>query len=113
MVSRPGTARVLPVVFMLAPLLALAGCGWPSPHFRDVAPVRMTVGGSTFDLRRRSRLVEAVRVNPQYAPRLGPVAARAGVAMVRMTGCPLRGLRGDQALILGILNCDAGPTPWP
>ncbi|WP_296764343.1 hypothetical protein [Sediminimonas sp.] len=90
--------------------LLLAGCDAPSPYFSAVAPVRMTVGGSTFDLRRRGRLVEAVRVNPQYAPRLGPVAARAGVAMARMTGCRVRGLRGDQALILGILDCDAADS---
>ena len=103
MLSRRALFFLLPV----AALVALAGCATPSPHFRGIAPVRMTVDGSTFDLRRRGRLVEAVRLNPQYAPRLGPVAARARVAMVRMTGCRVRALRGDQALVLGILDCGA------
>jgi len=92
------------IALVVAPVLA--GCDGPSPHFRGIAPVRMTVDGSTFDLRRRGRLMEAVRLNPEYAPRLGPVAARASVAMTRISGCAVKELRGDAALVLGILDCD-------
>lgn len=84
----------------------LGACGGPSPYFRGIAPVRVTVDGSTFDLRRKGRLMEAVRRNPEYAPRLGPVAERAAVAMTRVSGCAVKEVRGDPALILGILACD-------
>ncbi len=88
--------------------LVLAGCAAPSLHFKGIAPTRVTVEGSTFDLRRRGSLVEAVRLNPQYAPRLGPIRQRARRAMAETSGCRVVWVMGDQAVLLGRLDCSAG-----
>lgn len=99
--------RLLP--FLLAPLLALvSGCAMPSPHFRGIPATRVTVDGSVFDVRVRGHLAEAVRVNPQYAPRLGPIGGRAAFAMAQVSGCRVDGVLGDAAMILGVLDCGNG-----
>jgi hypothetical protein len=85
--------------------LLLAACDTASPHFWGSESKRVTVSGSTFDVRRRGRLAEAIRINAQYAPRLGPIARRAELAIEHVTGCPVKELRGDQAVIIGILKC--------
>ena len=60
-------------------LLILAACDGGSPHFMGI--------------------------DPQYALRMGPIGARAARAMEQVSGCAVREVRGDQALILGILDC--------
>ncbi len=67
-------------------LVVLAGCAGASPLFRSLPPSRVAVQGSLFDVRVRGDLAEAVRVNPQYAPRLGPIGPRAAVAMQQVSG---------------------------
>ena len=94
----------------LALILTLAGCDAPSPHFMGIEPTRVEVEGSVFAVRVKGRLAEAVRVNPQYAPRMGPIGGRAARAMEQVSGCTVREIRGDQALILGILECDVTPS---
>jgi len=88
--------------------LALAGCNTAGPHFRGLPATRITVEGSTFDVRVRDELAEAMRINMQYAPRFGPIRARAGKAMVLVSGCKVTEVRGDQALALGVLDCGKG-----
>ncbi len=73
----------------------------------------MSVAGSTFDVRRKGRLAEAIRVNNQYAPRLGLVAPRAEIAMEVATGCDVVEIRGDAAKVTGILVCERGDAPSP
>lgn len=73
----------------------------------------MTVDGSTFDVRVRDRLAEALRVNPEYAPRFGPIRDRARVAMEQVSGCKVTEVRGDQALATGLLDCGDGPPKQP
>lgn len=92
-------------------VVGLAGCNAAGPHFRGMPPTRVTVDGSTFDVRVRSRLAEAVRVNPHYAPRLGPIAARAKRAMEQVSGCAVTEVWGDAAQITGVLDCGAGDLP--
>lgn len=84
----------------------LAGCVNESRHFRGVEPLPVVVDGSSFDVRVRGNLAEAVRLNTQYAPRLGPLRARAGFAMAQVSGCTVTGVLGDQAVMTGILDCD-------
>ena len=48
---------------------------------------------------------EAVRLNPQYAPRLGPIGDRAAFAMAQVSGCRVTGVLGDQVVITGVLDC--------
>ncbi len=96
---------------MLCLFVLLAGCNTPSPHFRGIAPTRVTVEGSVFDVRVRDNRAEALRVNTQYAPRFGPIRERAGQAMALVSGCEVVSVGGDQALAFGRLDCGNGPPP--
>ena len=96
-------------VLTLAPLLA--ACNAAGPHFRHLPATQITVDGSVFDVRVNRRLAEAIRVNPEYAPRLGPVADRAALAMQLVSGCTVTQVRGDAAQVTGLLDCGAGPPP--
>lgn len=86
-------------------LAGLAACNGPSPHFHAVPATRIAVNGSTFDVRVRGNLAEAVRVTPQYAPRFGPIRYRAGLAMALVSGCSVTTVLGDQAQATGRLDC--------
>ena len=92
-------------------LFGLTACNTPGPHFRGLDATRVTFGGSTFDVRVRGDLAEALRVNPQYAPRFGPIAGRAKQAMEQVSGCVVTEVRGDQALSIGVLDCERGAPP--
>ena len=95
------------------PVLALlAACNTAGPHFRGLPATRVTVEGSTFDVRVGDGLAEAIRVNPEYAPRFGPIRARAAFAMEQVSGCLVTEVRGDQALALGRLACKDRPPDW-
>ena len=99
-------------VSVVVSIFLLASCVSETRHFRGVDPLRMTVDGSSFDIRLRGNLAEAIRVNPQYAPRLGPLRARAGFAMAQVSGCQVTGVLGDQSVLTGILDCsDATQGP--
>ncbi len=89
----------------LIALLFLAACSGPTPHFSGIEPVTVTVDGSTFVVRRRNDLAEAVRTNTEWAPRLYPVANRAERAIAQATGCKVRDIRGDAAVIVARLAC--------
>ena len=94
---------VLPLMVILA---AFAACNTAGPHFRGLPATRITVEGSTFDVRVRDELAEAIRINAEYAPRFGPIKRRAGIAMAQVSGCEVKDVRGDQAQATGILDCD-------
>ena len=97
---------------LLCLILFCAACTAPSPHFRGVPATRITVAGSVFDVRVRGDLAEGVRVSAQYAPRFGPIRARAAFAMEQVSGCQVTEIRGDQALALGRLACDGRSGAW-
>lgn len=84
----------------------LAACSGGTSYFRDAPVKRVAVNGSVFDVRVRGDLAEAVRVNPQYAPRLGPIRDRAALAMAQVSGCPITDVLGDAAVTVGVLGCD-------
>jgi hypothetical protein len=94
-------------------LVTLAACDTPSPGFRGVDPVRVTVGASVFDVRVKDGQAEAIRLNTEYAPRMGPIAPRATLAIEQVSGCTVRRLGGDQAMIRASLNCGQGETRRP
>lgn len=94
-------------LFCLA-LSGLVACNTAGPHFRGLPATTVTVDGSTFDVRVNGKLAEAIRTNPQYAPRFGPIRARARLAMAQVSGCTVTEVRGDQAVATGILDCGAG-----
>ena len=85
--------------------LLLAACDTPSPAFRGIPATRVTVDGSTFDVRVLDNQAEALRVNAEYAPRFGPIRDRAARAMAQVSGCEVRRVTGDQALAFGALKC--------
>jgi hypothetical protein len=97
--------RHLHILGLWLALIGLSACDGPSPHFMGIEPVRVEVEGSVFAVRVKGNLAEAVRVNTQYAPRMGPIGTRAAKAMRQVSGCEVREIRGDQALILGVLDC--------
>jgi|GEM_PF-588905 len=98
--------QTAPMRFLsLLSLVLLMGCNAPSGYFRASSATRISVNGSVFDVRARGTLAEAVRVNPQYAPRFGPLRTRAGLAMALVTRCSVTRVLGDQALVIGRLDC--------
>lgn len=98
---------------MLCPILLLAACNTPSPGFRGVDPVRVTVGPSVFDVRVADGQAEALRVSSEYAPRMGPIGPRATLAIEQVSGCTVRRLGGDQAMIRASLSCGARSASPP
>ncbi len=87
--------------------LGLAACGQQFGYFAGQPVTRISVDGSVFDVRVHDRLAEAVRRNPEYAPRMGPLLRKAEIAMTAVSGCPVAMIGGDQAVFTGILECEA------
>jgi hypothetical protein len=96
----------------LLPVLGLAACSAVSPHFQGVPVTRVAVSGSLFDVRVRGDLAEAVRINSEYAPRLGPIEGKARFAMAQVSGCEVVGVLGDQSVTTGVLSCHARSRDW-
>lgn len=97
--------RVPFVCFLVLCFGLCAGCNTPSLDFAGVPPARLSVNGSTFDVRVRGTLAEAIRVNAEYAPRFGPIRPRAEKAIELVSGCRVKKIAGDQALITARLTC--------
>lgn len=91
-------------IFMFLMAFA-AGCNAPGAHFRGVEPDRVAAGGSVFEIRQRGSLVEAVRLNSRFAPRLGRIADDAKRAIEQATGCRVTRLLGDAAVITARVTC--------
>ena len=98
-------------ILPLTACAALTACQSAGPHFRHLPATQITVDGSVFDVRVNRRLAEAIRISPEYAPRLGPIAGRAALAMRLVSGCEVTQVRGDAAQITGLLDCGDGPPP--
>ena len=97
-------------LFSLVLLAAfVSACNTAGPHFRGLPATTVTVDGSTFDVRVRGDLAEAIRTNSEYAPRFGPIRERAGRAMALVSGCEVKEVRGDQAQATGLLKCGKEP----
>jgi hypothetical protein len=86
-------------------LLALAACNTPGPDFRGIAPVRVIIGQSTFDVRVDGHRAQAIRLNMEWAPRRDAVAPRAVAAIEQVSGCRVSRLDGDQVVIVARLDC--------
>ncbi|MBU2981620.1 hypothetical protein KO498_07300 [Lentibacter algarum] len=95
-------------------LTLLAACDTPSLPFRGAPLSRIVVDGSSFDIRVHDRRAEAIRTNSEWAPRMSTVAPRAVAAIEQASGCTVKRLRGDQAMIVADLKCkgqDVPPAP--
>lgn len=100
-------------ILLFGSALLLAACNTPSPHFAGIPATRITVDGSTFDVRVNALQAEALRTNTQYAPRLGPIGIRATAAMEQVSGCKVVRITGDAALVRGYLDCGNGAQELP
>ena len=86
-------------------LIIVSACNAPSWHFRDLPAQNISVEGSVFEVRQRGDLAEAIRINAQYAPRLGLLRGQAERAISAVTGCDVMWVLGDQAQMLARLSC--------
>ncbi|MFK7836038.1 MAG: hypothetical protein AB8B60_07450 [Sulfitobacter sp.] len=98
-------------ILLLVCAVLLTGCNTPDPGFRGLPFKRMDVDGSVFDVRVHGGHAEALRVNPQYAPRFGPIRLRAATAIQWASGCRVVDVAGDQARATGRLDCGQGAPP--
>jgi len=92
---------------VLSLFVPLSACTASRGYFAETEVEQVTVGMSVFEVRVKGNLAEATRINPQYAPRLGPLRTQAAQAMAEVSGCRVTGVLGDQALMIGVLNCPA------
>ena len=90
--------------------LGLAACDVAGPGFRGAEKVVSRVEGSTFTLRIRGDLVEAIRTSPEAFPLFQSVARKAAIAAQMETGCHADWVQGDPAMMLIGLAC-AGRRP--
>ncbi len=93
----------------LISLLAIsfvAACNAPPRDYWGVEPIRATVNGDVFDVRRMGEAAVAVRVNTAYRPRLSAVAPQARKAIEIATGCLIVGpVTGDPVIIHATIEC--------
>ncbi len=92
-------------------ILAVAGCDAPTHGFARTAPIQQVVQGSHFNIYHDGNQAQAVRTNVEFAPRIGPLATRAVIAMQQATGCRVSDLAGDAAVLVGRLSCTKKPRP--
>ena len=100
-------------MFVVFVLVLVTACSGPGARFQDVPSVRVEVGQSVFDVRMAGPWAQAIRLNPEWAPRPAAVLPRAVPAIERASGCRIARLGGDQAVILAQLDCGAVPPPRP
>lgn len=95
-------------VSVLILCVMLAACNMPGPGFRGLAPTRVAIDQSLFDVRVAGTRAQAIRVNREWAPRFADVAPRGAAAMAEVSGCRVTRIRGDQAVMSADLDC--GPV---
>jgi hypothetical protein len=98
--------------FVCIAVVFLGACNGPSQHFRGVPATRVTVDQAVFDVRVRGNIAESIRLNTQYAPRLGRLAGQAATAIRQVSGCNVMHVLGDAAVQLGLLDCGADAPDW-
>ena len=94
-------------------VIAITGCGAPGPEFHDIPATRIHIGESVFDVRVKGTRAEAIRRNAEYAPRLAAVAPRGVAAIEKVSGCRVRKLDGDAAVMRAWLDCGGRLAPLP
>ena len=86
-------------------VLLLAACDAGTRGLGDVPASRQQVEGAVFNVYASGDLAQAVRINRQFAPRIGPLAGQAAVAIQQATGCRVTEIAGDAAVLVGRLQC--------
>lgn len=91
--------------------LGLAACDAAGPGFRGADKVVRRIEGSTFTLRFRGDMVEAIRTSPEAFPRFQSVARKAALAAQAESGCRADWVQGDPAMMLIGLSCEGRKPP--
>ncbi|MGI3169315.1 hypothetical protein ACRARG_09200 [Pseudooceanicola sp. C21-150M6] len=103
--------RIYSSFAVLLAVSTVGGCDAPTPGFGNGAVSRHSVEGSDFTVYVTGDIAESVRTNPQFAPRIGPLAGRGAIAMQMASGCRVTQLAGDAAVLVGRLNCGGRAAP--
>jgi hypothetical protein len=98
-----------PLVILL--LTGLVACDAAGPGYYGVPKVRQIVDGTTFTLRFRGGIAEAIRISPEVLPRFPDVAQKAAIATHRHSGCMPKWVMGDPALMWVGLSCNGAKAP--
>ena len=96
-----------------AVLALVAGCNTPGAGVMGVPAQRISVDGSTFDVRQDGDVAQALRINHQWPARRDVVFPRAAAAIRAVTGCKVRRMTGDVAMIRASLSCADRAAPAP
>jgi len=85
----------------------LAACNSPHPAFMGVQAQEVEVQGSTFQVRIKGDMVEVIRTNFEYVPKIGEIFPKAAAAIEIVSGCSVvpNSMKGDPALMIAKLNC--------
>ena len=94
-------------------ILSLAACNTPSPPFMGIPATSVNLGGSTFDVRVRDYMAEALWTNQDYKTPLGLVYKRAEQAIEQASGCDAAEFAGEYGMFLALLDCGNGPPVLP
>lgn len=92
-------------------MVLLAACDTPSRAYQGVPASRVSVDTSVFDIRVKDNRAEAIRVNAEWAPSLKSIEPRAVAAIEQASGCKVKRLRGDQAMMIADLKCKGAQVP--
>ena len=88
-------------------LFTLAACDSPHPAFNAMQRQTITVQGSTFQVRIRSDIAEAIRTNFEFNPKSRAVFPKATKAIEIASGCKVvpGSMEGDPALVRARIDC--------
>lgn len=88
-------------------LTLLAACTSPHPAFMGVEMQVIEVQGSTFQVRIKGEVAEAIRTNFEFVPKIGDTFPKAQQAMEIASGCKVvpNSMKGDPALMRAKLKC--------
>ncbi len=88
-------------------LLILAACDSPHPAFNAVQRQTITVQGSTFQIRIRNDIAEAIRTNFEFNPKSRAIFPKATKAIEMVSGCKVvpDSMEGDPALVRARIDC--------
>lgn len=97
--------RWILVIFMLA------ACDMAGQDFRGQPVTRVDLGGMQFAVRTNGTTAEAIRLNRMLRPRMDQVGTLAGLAIEQVSGCRVRQISGDVAVVTARLHCTQGAVP--
>lgn len=92
-------------------ILMLAACDMAGRDFRGLPVTRVDLGGMQFAVRTNGTKAEAIRLNRMLRPRMDLVGPLAGLAIEQVSGCRVRQISGDVAVVTARLQCAKGAAP--